>query len=213
MFKPSFQGRPYRRAVLGIALSARYAGYAVLDGFGLCRAEHVAPAGTWDLRYPLTLSHRLSELRVRILRAIRWHRPGTVVFGISPDDFERFGRVLVDLCRRHVPNVVVEDPNAGLRALGWTHKRAMRNAVDHLATHFLPDLRHELRRCSASRSVSDLNVWRYRSTAWQAGALALLELARRHPWSAVALVRERPVRTPLLDVIDSGVQRVEALPV
>lgn len=209
MSSSSFAEHHPTRAVLALVLSPRFAGYAVIDGFGLARQPRIAPAGSWDLRAAKTRNVREATIRNLLARALRWHRPSAVVIGIDPSEDQLVCDAIMRICSRYVSRVSVECRNAGIRALGWSRNVDMREATDRLTRHFLPELASELRRYPRQRSTSSANTWRYRRTAWQAAALALRELAQLRPLSAAALVRDRPPRMPLLDEMARAAQLTE----
>lgn len=194
----------HTHAVLGVVLSNRYAGHACLDGFGLVHRD-VDPFGTWNLRCVSAGRQRVSLLKTKLTRAIARYRPSLVVLAVTRRgaDELRLLDAAVRTCVRLAARFVVTPAYDGMRALGWRAGRTLLNSVRTLCRHFTPELRAKLPPESAAGSLGAR--WRYRRTSWLATTLALHELARRHPWSAVALVRDRPPRCPLVDELERAV--------
>lgn len=197
--RPS-EGPPH--AVLGVVISARFSGFACLDGFGL--VDGVRSFGPWCLRQRCSLERRAALLEANLERAITRYRPAVVVLAIRRRTAveQRLLDVAMAACRRVSTRIVISPADGGLRALGWRRDCRLDDAIHRLVRHFVPELAREPR---PSGRVLLSSCWRYRRAAWQAAALALRELARTRPWSAVALVRDRPPRCPLLDELARAV--------
>jgi hypothetical protein len=125
---------------------------------------------------------------------------------------KRLAQAAVRACRATSTRFVLASSTDGLAALGWRPGRSRIDAVRMLSRHFVPELRRALPPESldgSCRFAALSSPWRYRRAAWFATALALRELARAYPWSAVALVRDRPRRCPLLDDLQRAVLLTE----
>ena len=191
----------HSRAILGVVLSNRYAGHACLDGFGLVHRD-VEPFGTWNLRHASAGRQRVTLLETKLVRAIARYRPSLVVLAVTRRGLDelRLLDAAVRTCMRLAARFVVAPAYDGMRALGWRTGRTLISSVRMLCRHFTPELTAKLPPDGAAGSLGAR--WRYRRVSWLATTLALRELARVRPWSAVALVRDRPPRCPLLDELE-----------
>ena len=170
----------------------------------LASTAGVRSFGPWCLRQRCSLERRAALLEANLERAITRYRPAVVVLAIRRRTAveQRLLDVAMAACRRVSTRIVISPADGGLRALGWRRDCRLDDAIHRLVRHFVPELAREPR---PSGRVLLSSCWRYRRAAWQAAALALRELARTRPWSAVALVRDRPPRCPLLDELARAV--------
>jgi hypothetical protein len=173
---------PLRRVrVFSLVPARRYAGLAVVDGFGM-------PDGgfqTWKLDRFRTLVEKKAAVALRLTRALRKFRPTLAVLGIPKYD-DATCRAL-----RKVAETIFE--NAGLpfvvrsvaEARQFLLGKYMGESEDEFAKSivrgFVPELAPFLKRSAI--------VLQYRRHAWEAVGLAIVELLGRAPLQAAALAR------------------------
>jgi hypothetical protein len=173
--------------VLAVVSHLRFPSIAVLDRWGLVplrgsgrnpRAP-VAVLG-WDLRTWRRRTERVHELLVRIRRALVRFRPALVVLGIAAEeglfDRELRQRLAALLTELSIPHVVRRIETAWRIMVGEHLQRAAHVLAELLVESVFPQL-------DSGESGSPRRRWR-----WYALALALVELARRHPRQAAALL-------------------------
>lgn len=174
--------------VLAFQLHAGSAGQCVLDGFGL------APGG-WKTSRIATRT--TAELIRFVRRAVERFRPSAIVLGVSrrkvQSDATLRNRALSALRPLGVPIVVRHMREA--YALFRDRIRGIRREelVHTITVNFLPECARGL----TPKRIHD------RRSAWQALALALIELVHRFPRSAAALAQScafsiRPFHVALL---------------
>lgn len=186
--------RPRTRAglVLCFVFDTRYAGYAALDGFGL------APSGFRSTTVKqLTATRRRDSLVLKLRDTIERFSPARLVLGVSRRA-RRFARSFLTRARALASRlglpVVERDASSSARLLlGDSHSRRGalgRALVDQFRlADALPRRGRgavDLERRIARRGERT----RCHRAAWQAVALALLELTEQRPFAAGALVRE-----------------------
>ena len=183
---------PRTGPVLCFVFDTRYAGYAALDGFGL------APSGFRSV----TVKHRSQRRRnawqiERLTLAIARFRPSTLVLGMRSRcrALTRWLRKqLRALAARLQLPLVERNPNDAVTLLLGTD-RSRRGALGQtLVRHFrLDDALPKRGRGSVNlnaRIAKRGERARCHRAAWQATALALMELTETRPFTAGALVRE-----------------------
>lgn len=162
--------------ILAFQLHAGHSGSCVLDGFGLVHQG-------WQTSRVAT---RTTEALVRyVRRSVKRFRPSAVVLGVSrrraaPDASLR-RTVFATLRPLGVPIVVRHMREAYQLFRDRIRGTRREELAQTIAVNFLPDLTQE---CTPKRM-------HYRRSAWQALALALVELIHRFPRSAAALATPR----------------------
>jgi hypothetical protein len=168
-------------SVLALVLHPRYSGNAVIDRWGL------VPNGlqSWDLRRHRSAAAMREAVEKRLRRSLRHHRPGLVVLGVSRRDDAR-SRALRLSAERMLRGLrvrfVVRSVADGRRLLvGRIRGRRRGELTERLTRGFFPELAFHQNRSAGGE--------RYRRHGWHALALAILEMARRHPRPAFAMAR------------------------
>lgn len=163
--------------VLCLMLHPGASGHVVLDGYGVPRESF------FSTRH-LVRSARapLASLRLLLTRSLRRYRPQRLVLGIA-DTNARLARELRDEARRiaraaHV-SVVTRWLREGRLLIAGRARVGVEELAGLLAEGFVPSLKSDV---GALRK----NTW-YRRPAWDALALALVELTHRRPRVAAAL--------------------------
>ncbi len=162
--------------ILAFQLHAGCSGQCVLDGFGL------APGG-WKTSRVATRT--TAELVRFVRRSVRRFHPSAVVLGVSrrmaPPD-AAFRRTAFSALRPLGVPVVVRHMREAYALFRDRIRGARREELVHtIAVNFLPVCSSEL----TPKRIHD------RRSAWQALALALVELVHRFPRSAAALATSR----------------------
>lgn len=163
--------------VLCLTLHPGASGHAVLDGYGVQRK------GFFSTRYLVRGARTpLRSLRLLLKRSLLRYRPHCVVLGIADADVD-LARELRDEARRIARaarvSVVTRWLREGRLLIANRTHLGVEQLARRIAEGFLPDLGAEVQ---ALRK----NVW-YRRPAWDALALALVELTHRRPRVAAAL--------------------------
>jgi hypothetical protein len=172
---------PVRARVLALVATPRYAGAAVLDGWGL------APGGfeTWDLRGRRSLDAKTDAVVARVRYLLLRHRPARVVVGVPVRDDWRCAimrdRLSVFLRGRGQPVRERLSRDARLILLGRERGPERGALARALVSGFLPELSEVTTRGPEGT--------RYRSHGWEAAALAVAELVEIAPRAACALAR------------------------
>lgn len=175
--------------ILAFQFHAGCSGQCVLDGFGL------APDGWKNSR---TATRTPEDLVRFVRRAVKRFRPSAVVLGITRRNAvtdESFRHTAVSVLRAlRVPVVVRHMREAYALFRGRIRGTRREELARTIAVNFLPECSPGL----TSRRVRD------RRSAWQALALALVELVHRFPRSAAALARSsafsiRPFHAALIE--------------
>lgn len=189
--------------VLALVLTPRYAGCAVVDGFGL------APGSpeSWDLRWYPDDAARSGAVRDRVARAAVLHRPTVAVLGVPLADDPRcelLRRAAEDaLVERRV--VVAERHVAPARRLitGPWRGRWSPSLAAAIVRGFFRDL----------AGLRPGSIDRYRRQTWNAVALALQELVLRAPRSAFAVARTEAFDIPTFaDAVTASELRLHPVP-
>lgn len=162
--------------ILALQLHASCSGHCVLDGFGL------APGG-WKTSRVATRT--TAELVRFVRRAVRRFHPSAVVLGVSrrkapPDTALR--RAAFSALRPLGVPVVVRHMREAYALFRDRIRGTRREELAHtISVNFLPECSREL----TPKRIHD------RRSAWQALALALVELTHRFPRAAAALATSR----------------------
>lgn len=165
-----------RTRILALVLHRRYSGLVILDRSGLVSFV------TWNLRRFATDARCVAAVDRFLTRAVRQYRPAQVVLGIpSRDDRsgEKLRRAAMTACARLRTPCVVRDVDSARQLLGPTQTRGLRKLPERIVRGFFPEL--------ADEAALGYERDRYRRGAWHAAALAIRELAERHPRSAFAV--------------------------
>ena len=172
--------------MLALVLAPRYAGCAVVDGFGL------APGSpeSWDLRWYPDDAARAVAVRDRVGRAVVLHKPTIAVLGVpsaAGSRCELLRRAAEDVLVAH--RVVVAErhvtPARRLITGPWHGKRSP-TLASAIIQGFFPEL-------ARFRPGS---IDRYRRHTWNAIALAIHELVLCAPRSAFAMARTEAFDIP-----------------
>ncbi len=162
--------------ILAFQLHAGCSGQCVLDGFGL------AP-GSWKTSRVATRTS--AELARFVRRAVQRFRPAAVVFGVSrrkARSDHALRRAAFSAVRPLGVPVVVRHMREAYAMFRDRIRGTRREELVHTITvNFLPECSREL----TPKRIHD------RRSAWQALALALVELVHRFPRSAAALATSR----------------------
>jgi len=169
--------------VLAVVPTPRFSGHAVLDGWGLDPGSFA----TWKLGSLTTDEERFHFFDRRLLKSLRRFRPAILVLGIPRKD-DRRSRVLRESARRLAVEygvAVIEHPVSEARSLLLGCQRGHKNdaLAACIANSFFPTLER-------FRSPRQTIQRKYRLHAFEAVALALLELVERAPLSAAAVASD-----------------------
>lgn len=177
--------------VLALVSHQHYPALAVLDRFGLVprrgagrRLVRTHAHWSWDLRLAGAHPARADELVARVRKMIARYRPAFVVVGI-PSREGALGRAvraqLAAILREEGLPLIVRRVATAARVILGDIRQTIRMLARTIHATFFPEL---------DPSEAHGRRHRYR---WYVLAVALVELARRHPRSAAALLhREVP---------------------
>ena len=169
--------------VLAVVPTPCFSGHAVLDGWGLAPGSFA----TWKLGSLTTDAEREQSFNRRLCESFQRHRPAVLVLGIPRHDDARSRGLREGACRiaasygvRAIERRVSEARSLLLGCQRGCEDNALSACV---ANSFFPALRK-------FRSPKQTIQRRYRLHAFEAVALALLELVERAPLSAAAVARD-----------------------
>jgi hypothetical protein len=169
--------------ILAVVPTPGFSGHAVLDGWGLAPDSFA----TWKLGSVTTDEARCRSFNRRLLDSLQWHRPAVLVLGIPRHDEPR-SRVLRESARQLAGRcgvIAVERSVSEARDLLLGCQRGHED--DALAACVANGFFPALERFRGPRQTIQR---RYRIHAFEAVALALLELVERAPLSAAAVARD-----------------------
>lgn len=186
MLVPSQDRDPTR--VLGVVVHPRFAGIAGVDRWGL------AGRGLWitDLRRFPDAHARVQGLSHALARVMARIHPAHVVVSPGYSTSEATSRLVQAVCSsvsRMNSTLAVRDVHKAVRALvdkGPVGPFPLQRAI---VRAFFPELDRFVRGHAKGSVLEENDRERYRRHAWHALALALHELALRHPRSCFALSR------------------------
>ena len=169
--------------ILAVVPTPCFSGHAVLDGWGLAPGSFA----TWKMGSLTTNEARCRSFNRRLLDSLQRHRPAVLVLGISRHDDLR-SRALRESASRLAARCgvfAVERPVSEARCLLLGCQRGSEDdaLAACVANGFFPALER-------FRSPRQTIQRRYRLHAFEAVALALLELVERAPLSAAAVARD-----------------------
>jgi hypothetical protein len=171
--------------VLAAVPAERYAGFTVLDGFG------VPDDGfeTWKFERWRSTRGKALAFASRLADALERFKPSAVVLGIPLADVAACQAMRAEAKRLlgAVPTVERRVAEGRQLILGKYVGSTETEFSDRIVTGFLPELKR-----FAGRAA---NVIQYRRHAFEAAALALVEVVERAPTSAIALAQPEAFAT------------------
>jgi|GEM_PF-1258865 len=169
--------------VLAIVPAPQFSGHAVVDGRGLAPGSFA----TWDLRWPVTREEQILSFRRHLLRSLCRYRPAVVVLGVP-----RFDDPVSDALREAAKQVATEHGVPTIERLVTQGRQLLIGCqrgpwddalADRLVDGFFPEL-------AGFRYKKQTIQRRYRRHAFEAAALAVLELVERAPLSAAVIAKD-----------------------